>query len=672
MMPLALTACGEATAPPGTVQVTVTADGTPAPKFIDKPNGPLIQCTYPFTATATGRGTTTWAGAQTLWYIGADRATPVDTTSNAASEVQSAFGAATISGGETRHAVWSLYAGVPFEASVGFQYGPSGGQTSLTSTRVTCGLTSEAQVVPSVDQVVVFTKSGDLQIADTLYVAYNETGASGVWMSVVDVSGAFRSEQVRGEHLQASVSDTAKFYVPFAVMPGVPMTASVRVYNATLASVSKSVPSQVEFVDRIPPTMDAVSTSQHTGVAGQFAVGDTMDLSVGAIDDNAVGWLVYQIGPPANVHDSVSAQPPTPVMSWDVKLIVRPEWVGTPPMSVYVRDLGGLTSQTATSAPDSIRFYPIVNRPSTSPLVLSTQYAINDVVYDAKRDLAYVSLPGNQILVFSPSTMALQTPIALPAAANAMDLSLSGDSLLVALPALREIGVVDLTNPTQPLGTIRLSALDTVPPNPNSDLPVGPSGLRIASNGKIIVTLSRSMAHNVQTVEVDLKTGAQRVRADASSWTNDEVSWSQVMDRTPDRSRIYLLSGYCSSRYDAASDSFSPCSAGLYTDFFGMSFDATGSLIGRGPYLLDADMHTVWQPGTVNAHSPHLAPSPDGSTVYLGAGQSLTTARYADKVMLERTPIPVNADRMLVSPNGQWALVFESYSSSRVTRVDLR
>jgi hypothetical protein len=58
--------------------------------------------------------------------------------------------------------------------------------------------------------------------------------------------------------------------------------------------------------------------------------------------------------------------------------------------------------------------------------------------------------------------------------------------------------------------------------------------------------------------------------------------------------------------------------------------------------------------------------------VYLGAGQSLTTARYADKAMLERTPISVNADRMLVAPNGQWALVFESYSSTRVTRVDLR
>jgi hypothetical protein len=85
MMPLVLAACRDTTAPPGTVQVVVTADGTPAPEFIDTPNRPLIQCTYGLTATAAGRGTSTWAGGQTLCYVGPDRATPVDTTSNPAS-----------------------------------------------------------------------------------------------------------------------------------------------------------------------------------------------------------------------------------------------------------------------------------------------------------------------------------------------------------------------------------------------------------------------------------------------------------------------------------------------------------------------------------------------------------------------------------------------------------
>ena len=63
--------------------------------------------------------------------------------------------------------------------------------------------------------------------------------------------------------------------------------------------------------------------------------------------------------------------------------------------------------------------------------------------------------------------------------------------------------------------------------------------------------------------------------------------------------------------------------------------------------------------------------SSDGATVYIGAGKTLTTMRNADKVMLERTPIPVNAERVFAVPGTSRVLVFESTSGAKVARVDL-
>jgi len=183
--------------------------------------------------------------------------------------------------------------------------------------------------------------------------------------------------------------------------------------------------------------------------------------------------------------------------------------------------------------------------------------------------------------------------------------------------------------------------------------------------------LTNTTLNRDQAVEVDLTTGAQRIRTDAGALNYLSAYWVQYMDRTPDRSRIYFLSASCSSKYDAATDTFSPCGYGLPSDASGMTFDAAGTLLTRGPYVLDANMQTVWFPGVINQHVPYAALSPDGSTIYFGAGESITTARYSDRVMLERAPIPVNVSRMFVAPNGQWVLVFDSYAGSKVTRVDL-
>jgi DNA-binding beta-propeller fold protein YncE len=339
-------------------------------------------------------------------------------------------------------------------------------------------------------------------------------------------------------------------------------------------------------------------------------------------------------------------------------------------VSLYARDASGLTSQTISSSPDSVRFYGIVNRPATTPLALSQNYT-NDMVYDAKRDLMYVGLQGDtHILVLSPSTMTLQSPIVLTGAPMGMDLSLSGDSLLVAVPSANTVAVVDLNNPSAAAGAIRLSVLDTTALS--SGVPVAPSGLRIAANGKMLVMLTNMTAHGDQTVEVDLTTGAQRIRADARGLSTWSAYWTQFMGRNDDRSRIYVLGMTCWSWYAASSDTFKPCGSGVYTDYMGMTFDAAGTHMTRGASVFDADTHALWGSGPINQIYPYAAMSPDGASVYLGAGQGITTMRFADKTMLERVPIPVRAERLFLGPSGAWMLVFQNANGSRVTRVDLR
>jgi hypothetical protein len=668
---VAVVGCRDTTAPDKPLVVTLTLDAPPTPIISDTPNGPQIECIFDVTATATGNGTATWLDSRTLWYIGPDRSTAVDSTGNPQSEVQGAFGGATIAGGETQHTRWHLYAGAPFEASLGFGYQVTGGQTSLASTRITCGPTPQGAVVPTITQLSVPNMTGEVRVGDTLSVSYQETGSSGVWVTVVDVTGAFKSEQVIGEHLATSVNRVARFVVPNGATPGIPITISVRAFDAALIGSSRSLETQLEYVDRTPPVVSAFSITGRNALSGQYAVGDTISLTVSAYDDAALGSVVYQIGAPVNVRDSLPATPGVRAQSWTINLAVGPTWVGTPTLTAYARDAGGNVSQTVTSQSDSIVFYPIVNRPATTPLSLSSQYGINDIVYDPKHDLMYVELfTDNHIVVFSPTTMTMQAPITLPGAGAGMDVALSGDSLYVTLPAQNEIGVVDLTNANAPLGRIKLSVLDTTALYPG--VPVAPTGLRIASNNKMFVMLNNMTAHNDQTVEVDLTTGAQRIRSDARALSTNGPYWTMFSGRTSDRSHLFFLEWTCASRYDASSDTFTTCANGIASDQYGVSVDATGTHIARGEYLLDAGMHIAWTPDAIVHLLPTTAISPDGSTLYLGAGQTLSTARVADHVMLARSSIPISANRVFVSPSGQWALAFESLAWTKVTRIDLQ
>jgi hypothetical protein len=258
----ALVGCRDSTSPDKPFTVALTIDAPPAAVISDTPDGPRITCTFGVTAKATGTGSGTWIGARTLWYFGSDRTVAIDTTSNGADEVQRAFGASTISGGQSQHATWHLFAGAPFEASLGFEYAQGLDPAGTASTRVTCGPTPEHAVVPTVTQISVPNENGDLNIGQTIQVTYQATGSSGIWLTVVDINGGFTSEQVFGERLATTVNRTVNFSVPYGVLSGVPITISVRAYNAALVGSAKSLGTQLKYTDNTPPTLTFARTRE--------------------------------------------------------------------------------------------------------------------------------------------------------------------------------------------------------------------------------------------------------------------------------------------------------------------------------------------------------------------------------------------------------------------------
>src|SRR5690348_3074363 len=172
---LAIAGCRDTTAPDKGFTVALTVDSPPTPVFSNESDGPRITCSFGLTAKATGAGSAQWQDVRTLWYFGTDRTVAADTTSNTASEAQSAFGAATIAAGETRHASWYLYAGAPFEADVGFAYRLPDGTASTASTHVTCGPTPQGAVVPTITQLSVPSTTGEVKVGDVISVTYQRS-----------------------------------------------------------------------------------------------------------------------------------------------------------------------------------------------------------------------------------------------------------------------------------------------------------------------------------------------------------------------------------------------------------------------------------------------------------------------------------------------------------------
>lgn len=662
--------CKDATGPGSnkpSLEVSVKSI-TPGTPVVNAPDGsPKISCSWTLEASAAGMGSAIWGDAMMRFYLGADRGVAADSQAFDASMVQYYWGDR-ITPGTHPQSVWSAWAGAPFEVEIEFQLiGEADTRVSPVKIRMPCGPPpGTSGAAPSVSQFTVSPDTGGLQIGSTIHVTYAAGSPNGLWSTAVQVSGPFTFQREFAENGATSQARTVDVVVPAGAQLGVPLAVSVAAVDPGLRSATRTMTTSAVVIDTTPPVLTSVSfNALFPGQAGQFAVGDRLAIQVTASDNNALAWLVWEVGSPAIARDSLKLGTNQPTSNDPV---VQPEWVGQQVVSVYVRDVAGLKSATVSAQPGQVSFYPLVTHPTSAPAVVAGGSDVMDQVYDAKRGALYMSMPdAHRVAKIDVATMTVAGSVAFASTVGGLDLTPSGDSLIVALGQARTLAVLNPDQLTDTLGMIPLSVLDTAGSIAPSWTPE-PTWVRVGANGVAVTSLSWRTKGGDDIVTTDLATGAQRIRADARTSSPYPM---QVMGPSLDRSFIVMIGADCSRLYQSSSDSFAPCDGGggLAGNFRAFSIDAAGDRFAAGNAAYDLSFHQLRANGAINGQFPIAAISADGTLLYLGALQTVSVMRIADGKMLERFNLPIRADRMLMSPTGDWLAVIQN--GGAVVRVDL-
>ncbi len=658
---LAFGACGDSTGPAtDDVTVTVSLDKVDGPVVYERlPGEFVIECHVDLSATATGPAT--WLDATLLFYVGPNRGAPVDSVQIAAADIQGAWGAPGIASGQTQHVRWSASASIPFGASIVHRYKTSHGTVRSAEVRFTCGPDLPPVVVPpAISNLTTQPASGEIEPGDTLTIQYSAASDMGLWTTRVTLAGACTEEREVAEHFAHTVTRTVVIPIPRTCTLGAPLSVTVFATDAAVQRTTAHAPQALTVVDRTPPQV----WGQNWPVAGSYYfAGDTLQPQVGAFDNHSVQAVIWEVQP-GGVRDSVLGPG-----GWFISIPVRPEWAGRKiQIRLFARDASGLVSDTLNAPVDSLLIYPSVTRPITSTS-LAGQDA-EDLVIDQPRSALYLMQQQNRarVSVFSLVTRQITETIALPTGASDLDLTVSGDSLVLALPYSRGLGIIDLRQSSRTVTLVPLTSVD-------STIGQAPYQVRVAANGKAYVGLAGPSAAANRLLEVDLGTGTERLLTNAG---HNGLTGGAGFDRSFDRTVLVLSQRFENllQRYDVASDAFGPIQTRVNVGG-PLRIDRTGARVSVGLDIYDGDLAfqrrvAAPYPGL---YVPGAALSPDGEYLYQAiALGGIARTRTSDGVLLDRSPTPFSATGYLrMSPDGTMLVIMDSFNGTlKIATMDLR
>jgi len=396
--------------------------------------------------------------------------------------------------------------------------------------------------------------------------------------------------------------------------------------------------------DLAPPTVRATETAP----AGDssFVPGDTVQLDLDASDNQQLGWVGYRLGAPALGSDSVVATGTHVTHTFAVATPAN--WTGD--LMVFARDAAGTPAQRDTA----LRVLFGYVRHPTHSVTLAAR--VRDMAFDATRHALYLSQPDSQrVAVLSLASYTYGTPFAMPSVPAGLDLTRGGDSLLVALRRAAALAVVDLTQSSPSVDTLRLTF--------DESLGRGPDALRVVSNGKAIVALTcDGIGFGGAVLDYTLATRTSHVRTDAPY--GGIVSCATVLARSTDRTKLLLLiwdtcCPVTGAMYDAGSDAFVVQNGTVGATQPPTSADGDRFLIGGTVFTSMLVPVTTLVPDAILAPWPPTAISPDGVVVYVGdasgpgySGVGYAKVRVSDGAVLERVRLPAPATRLTALPDG--------------------
>lgn len=667
---LAVVACGDATAPPQPLALELSVYHVDTPVIDTTDDGfPIMICEVEFRADASGAGSAEWLGAKALWYAGTDRTTPLDSSVVSASEVRAAWQKTGIAAGETQFSVWTFTYGAPFTASVEYSYKPEGDDAKEAVVEFDCGPTTDpAAPEPSITELTAAAVADELEPGDTLTVDYTVTSPTGIWQTAVALSGPCEVQQLFAEHLETSLTRSARIPLPAECRLDVPIDVAVFARDGGLQTGVRVLRTDVLLVDKTPPTIAPLfppsTGSGSSDLTGAFFGGDSISLTFQAWDNHALQSLHWEVLPPGMAADGVFEVTGTSA-SPTIRIPLPLDASGQIQLRLYARDAAGLTSDLVTTTAGAAHVYPSVERATAWADIDGSTW---DAIADTRRGVAYLLQPNQgRISILSLSTMSITGSITLPSFAPDFDMTAGGDSLITVLPVDHALGVVDLRQASPEPTLIPLTLLDPA-------LDQHPERVRTLSNGKIFVALAGSMPTANVLMEVDPATGTQTIRTDAGE---SGYVGTGLLGRSLDHSVVVVNGGYTYfQRYDVATDHFGARRSASAYDVSPV-LDATGRYVAVGPDVYDQSLEHLrgvsspLLPGGVIS----TALSADGEILYqLLPTKGLIRSRVSDGAIVDRTINPISALEMRISDDGKVLVttVEISDNSSKVSTMDIR
>jgi hypothetical protein len=480
-------------------------------------------------------------------------------------------------------------------------YGPIEGDLHLEAAAAVRGwedtatatLTVLDRVTPSV--AVYAERLADK--GDTLWVSLDVRDNAALLQTALLVSGAATfgdTLMALGERLYA-----VRVGIPIPDTAQIGDTASILAIATDWKEMQDTTSEWATVVDRRPPVVTGSLTASAPDTAwGTFSTwfpGDTVHLTLHAMDLSSIVSVGYYVDVDW-LLTADSVQVTGTDVALEMEFPVLPEWhrrFGY--LEVFATDEFGNRFGTRIGA---VGFFDGA-RANAVPIA-ETADAVADAVLDETRNVLFVAEPDSRrVAVLSLNTLTYQEPIATPFPPAGLDLSPSGDSLVVAFRGTPHLGVVRLDASPPTADTVRLTLIDGVEREP--------AGVRVAADGVAWLSLSGTYGNEHSAYAVNLATGEQQLFALGFG--------SSIVARSRDRSVVgFNIRGEFVMLRHVGDTAFTYRSA---TDGYGkplLAMHPTGQYVMAGSTLLDSQFQLItgsWQfPAGVGAFSM------DGTAVY--------------------------------------------------------
>lgn len=531
------------------------------------------------------------------------------------------------SGTGSQSATWSFT--LPFGSATGTVtfVGRAGAGTVSGTGQATLAV---ADTVPPVISAVTVSPSSEAQVGDSLLVSFTATDNAAIARSVIRWSGPANGVDSVEYPDVKTVSDTAGILVPAGAPLGQNVVITLWVEDHAGQATTRVLPG-VPTVDTIPPSV----VGGPDGTSAEYVAGDSLHITAIGSDSAGLAWLGFRVGPPANTQDSVPAS--GTYVSNTFVVTVQSNWIGTPAVTVFARDRGG---NLATANGGQI----LVSDRTRVPIdTVHLDAAVRDVAYDAVRDRLYLSQPSLQrVAVLDLATMTYAAPIATPATPSGIDLTPGDDSLIVALEPTAYIGVVDLTQASPTVDTLRLGTVTS-----------GPDALRVMANDQAIVSITfAGSGYGGQVWDYDFIADSAARRTDVGIYSS--VTEATRLARSADGKKLLLLidDSCCPEDtyvYDATTNMFSAGKGTSNTFFPAVAADSVGDRFLIGNSLYDGSLTLINAFTSSEATGAAGALSTDGSAVYLSTSSGFVKLATSDGSVVTDALLPF-------SPSGMWVL----------------